>query len=45
MVGGGGLVGDPMIECSFGKVWKIQSPRCPKNTFSEAFCIKFYQMA
>ena len=30
-----------MIECN-GKISKTHSPRCPKNTFSEVFHIKFF---
>ena len=31
-----------MIECNIGKISKTRSPRCPKNTFSEVFQIKFF---
>ena len=37
-----GYWGTPIIECSTGKISKTNSPRCPKNTFSEVFRIKFF---
>ena len=39
---GGGGGGAPMIKCNIGKISKTHSPTCLKNTFSEAFCIKFF---
>ena len=29
-----------MIECNLGKIWKTHSPRYPKNTFPDIFCIR-----
>ena len=32
--------GQPLIDCNLGKICKTRSPRYPKNTFPEVFCIK-----
>ena len=34
--------GHPHDLVQFWEIWKIYSPGCPKNTFSEVFRIKFY---
>ena len=28
-----------MIESNIGKIWKTNTPRCPKNTFPEVFVL------
>ena len=39
-----GYWGTPIIECSTGKISKTDSPRCPKNTFSEVFALSFLHL-